>query len=182
MAEARRALAEVEMDRREGEDLGAFLDRIRVYFSQGQTFEDSTELIRQSRIERTNELLRAGGHDDWVDDAEVQNGGTMRATRAPIAREMPGIRQQSGDRITALLDRRKVRNHADVKAELANAGLDRQEDEDVVSYFLRLRRWAFGDTVLDTDSVQLLRESRDQRDEQLARVSGWSDEEQPDDA
>lgn len=66
---ARRELDRVGMDRRSGEGISAYFERVRAYICQGRVLDDSTELIRQSRIERTNDLMRAGGHDDWIEEA-----------------------------------------------------------------------------------------------------------------
>ncbi len=67
-AAARHELAKVGMDRREGEDIVSYFDRVRAHISQGRVFDDSTEIIRQSRIERTNDLMRALGWDDLIEE------------------------------------------------------------------------------------------------------------------
>ncbi len=53
-----------------------------------------------------------------------------------------------------------------------DARLETHDGEDPIDYLLRLRALVFGETTLDTRSVELLGESRDERTAQLDRMAG----------
>ena len=62
-------LTEEELEPRPGEDAADYFTRIRQAVFGDFVFDtDSVELVRQSRIERTNELMRALGWDDLVEE------------------------------------------------------------------------------------------------------------------
>lgn len=64
-------LAELGLERRDDENVADYFDRVREYVSQGRKFPDSTDIIRRSRIDRTNQLLRAAGWHELIDDPET---------------------------------------------------------------------------------------------------------------
>ena len=64
-----RVLSEEELAVQPGEDAADYFDRIRrAVFGDRVMPDDSVEIVRRSRIERTNELMRALGWHDLVEE------------------------------------------------------------------------------------------------------------------
>ena len=143
------------------------LDRVRDELSGILIPDDSTEIVRWSRIERTAELLRAGGHADEAAELVADYAAT---TDSPWSRSEAQAFLADLDQIRATdVYRRAI---AASEADTDPPPPPRGEHESVVDYFDRMSAYLMQGRVFTDDSADLIRESREERTAELLRAAG----------